>query len=510
MSESGVLVGGSVLFVGGRMLGSRDVVDVLVRDGQVVAIGPNLSVEHAVPALAIERVELGGRTVMRGLRDAHVHFSQWALERQRLDVSGADSAAGTAALVVDRLRAAPLDPASTLVGSGFRDGLWREAPSATLLDAALREAGAPDAAVVLVSADWHTAWLSSAALERYGVGGHPTGVLTDSAWFAISEAVSTVPAPTLDRWVDDAVRAAAARGVVAVVDYELADNLAVWRRRIAAGTDGLRVAASTWPDYLDRAVVEELATGDVVVGTGGLLTMGPLKVISDGSLNTRTAYCHDPYPGLEGTPESHGAMAVPPEQLVRLMAKATRHGLACAIHAIGDHANALVLDAFKATGAHGSIEHAQLLAPDDVARFVALGVVASVQPEHAMDDRDVADRHWAGRTGRAFVFADLVAAGVQLVLGSDAPVSPLDPWLGIASAVHRARDGREPWHPEQAIGLDVALAASTGGRAQVEVGDVADLAILDVDPHEADAATLRSMPVSGTLLGGRWTWRTLP
>ncbi|HEY8720856.1 amidohydrolase [Pengzhenrongella sp.] len=534
-------MGGSVLLVGGRVIGASGLVDVLVRDGRVVAIGPDLSGEFSSSpgdqpgarsgggdrtidrgergdraidrgdrgARTIERVEVGGRTIMRGLRDSHVHLTQWALTRQRLDVSAASSARHAAALVVERLRTRPLADGAQLVGFGFRDGLWADAPNADLLDDSLRAAGFPDAPVVLVSGDLHCGWLSSAALARHGAAGHPTGVLREGEWFAMSEAVSAAPTSVLDTSVDEAARAAAARGVTAVVDFELADNLAVWRRRIAAGTDALRVAAATWPVFLDRAVVEELATGDVVPGTRGLVTMGPLKVISDGSLNTRTAYCHDEYPGLEGTAGAHGALAVGPDELRLLMAKATRHGLTCAIHAIGDHANTLALDAFEATNARGSVEHAQLLAPADLARFAALGVVASIQPEHVLDDRDVADRHWAGRTGRAFAYGDLRAAGATLALGSDAPVAPLDPWLAISAAVHRTRNGREPWHPEQRLPLDVALAASTGGRAAPEPGDVADLAILEADPYAVDPAGLRAMAVAGTLLGGRWTWCTL-
>src|SRR6187200_51947 len=141
------------------------------------------------------------------------------------------------------------------------------------------------------------------------------------------------------------------------------------------------------------------------------------------------------------------------------MRRAHEGGLTPAVHAIGDQANARVLDAFEAVGCRGSVEHAQLLRHDDVARFARLGVIASVQPEHAMDDRDVADRYWAGRTDRAFMLAELQAAGVELALGSDAPVAPLEPWVAIAAAVGRARDGREPWHPEQAIDVRAALAA---------------------------------------------------
>ncbi|WP_311836113.1 amidohydrolase family protein [Cellulomonas fimi] len=496
---------GSVLLTGARPLGTSALVDVLVRDGRVAAVTPHGSRSSAG---AVEHVALGGRTLMRGLRDGHVHLNQWAMTLRRIDLSAARSAAEVVRLVQERVRTDPPPAGAALVAYGFRDGLWPNAPTAALLDDALERVGARDTPVVLVSGDYHCAWLSTAALVRHGVVGHPTGVLREREWFAISEAAVAVPEAVLDDWVDQAVRGAAARGVTQVVDFELADNLTAWRRRMSGTrpTDGVRVAASAWPEYLDRPVAEELATGDVVGGTGGLLTMGPLKVITDGSLNTRTAYCHDPYPGLGAAAGSHGVLSVPPEELRLLMAKATRHGLACAIHAIGDHANALALDAFEATGARGSIEHAQLVSRGDLTRFAALGVVASIQPEHALDDRDVADRYWVGRTHRAFAYAALHDAGVTLALGSDAPVAPLDPWLAIAAAVHRTRDGREPWHPEQGLSLDVALAASAGGRAEVAVGDVADLVVLDADPSEVDAAGLRAMPVAGTLVAGRWTW----
>ncbi|MFI2754100.1 amidohydrolase [Cellulomonas sp. P22] len=474
-------------------------VDVHVRDGRVVAVAAGL--DAAVPS-RVPRVDLDGRVVLPGLWDAHVHLGQWALARRRLDVSGASSAAAAAQLVTARLSGG-FDE-DVLVGFGFRDGLWPDRPTAALLDAAAERAGRPRTPVVVVAADLHCAWLSTAALEHYGVQGHPDGVLRETDWFGVGEVVSLVPDPLLDAWVAEATRAAAARGVVGVVDFEIADNLTAWRRRIPAGDRSLRVEAAVWPGHLDRVVAEELQTGDVVLGTGGLLTMGPLKVITDGSLNTRTAYCDDPYPGMEGD-GARGVLSVPTDELVLLMAHAHRKGLRCAVHAIGDTANALALDAFEASGARGSIEHAQLVEPDDVRRFVDLRVVASVQPEHAMDDRDVADRFWAGRTDRAFAYATLADAGVRLAFGSDAPVAPLDPWAAISAAVTRSRDGREPWHPEQSVDLDVALGASV--RSRVEPGQVADLVVLDIDPWVVPDP--RDMVVAATMLGGRWTWEAL-
>jgi predicted amidohydrolase YtcJ len=417
-----------------------------------------------------------------------------------MDVASAASAAEVVRLVVERLRSEPVPEGSTLVAFGFRDGLWPDTPTAALLDEGIAAAGLAPTPVVVICGDLHSAWLSTAAARRLGV---PAGIVREEPWFALSGRLDASSEDVVDGWVDDAVRAAAARGVVGIGDYELADNLASWHRRLAAGAR-LRVAAGVWREHLDGAVARELQTGDVLAGTDGLLTLGSLKVISDGSLNTFTAYCHDDYLRSDGV-ATRGLLNVGPDELVPLMSKAARHGIHAAIHAIGDRANTLALDAFAASGARGSIEHAQLLDPADVARFVELGVVASVQPEHAMDDRDVIDRYWADRSARTYTFAALHAAGVRLMLGSDAPVAPLDPWVAISAAVSRSRDGRESWHPEQRIPVRVALASSV--RSTVTAGAAADLVVLDADPLSCAADQLREMPVAGTLLAGEWTHR---
>jgi predicted amidohydrolase YtcJ len=190
------------------------------------------------------------------------------------------------------------------------------------------------------------------------------------------------------------------------------------------------------------------------------------------------------------------------------MTRAAGAGIQPSVHAIGDRANSIALDAFEAVGCLGRIEHAQFLSDTDLPRFGALGVAASLQPDHAMDDRDVAEHYWAGRTHRAFPLRSLLDAGATLLLGSDSPVSPLDPWRTIAAAVSRARDGREPWHPEQAITAGEAIAASA--RTTLEVDQPADIVVVERDPlgtHATDASAenLRSMSVYATLLGGRPT-----
>lgn len=190
-------------------------------------------------------------------------------------------------------------------------------------------------------------------------------------------------------------------------------------------------------DHLDRALSEGLRSGDELPAGEGLLRMGPLKVLIDGSLNTRTAYCADPYPGHE----SRGTLTVDPGELDALLARAADGGIRATVHAIGDAAATVALDALGRIGG-GRIEHAQLVADADLPRFAALRVEAGVQPAHALDDRDVAEHYWPGRTGRAFALRSLLDSGASVVFGSDAPVAPLDPWVAVSAAVARARPGR--------------------------------------------------------------------
>ncbi len=442
-------------------------------------------------------VDFGGCYAIPGLWDEHVHFTQWALAANRIDLSAAASARGAADVV--RSAVAGMDAAAnglTLVGVGFRDAVWPDDPSRALLDDAA--AGRPAA---LISHDLHCVWLNGAAADKYGVSVDESGLLREDPAFELTRELGRLPVDVVDVWVREAGRAAAARGVVGVVDFEMTWNRDVWLRRIAAGFDAVRVEAAVYPQDLDRAAAEGLRTGQDVAGTHGLLTVGPLKVLIDGSLNTRTAYCVDPYPH-----GGRGLLTVSEAELTALLGRARATGFVPAIHAIGDGANEVALNAFAAVRLGGRIEHAQFVREEDFSRFAALGLTASVQPAHALDDRDAADSNWAGRTDRAFPLRSLLTAGATLALGSDAPVAALDPWTAMSAATTRARqDGRPPWHPEQALTRQEALTASTRGRGRIRVGDPADLAILDADPLTVPEAVFAAMPVSATLVAGRFT-----
>lgn len=473
-----------------------ELVDARLSVAGIVAVAPGLA-----PLPGEQVVDAQGRWAIPGLWDRHVHLGQWSLTRSRVDVSAARGPAEAAATMAAHLRASAPE---LLVGAGFRSPTWSQSPTVSALDAAT--GGHP---VVLISGDCHHAWLNSAALALFGLPPRD-GVLVEAEWFALMpRVVERELAQAGPAVYADAQRAAAARGVVGLVDYEFEPGFARWPDRYAnAGL--LRIVTSTYPDDLDAALALGLRTGDVLGRRDDgapLLTMGPLKVISDGSLNTRTARVRTPYAHADGLADPCGVVNHGPDDLAALLARARAHGLEVALHAIGDAAVADALDAFAATGARGSIEHAQLVDLADLPRMAALGIVASVQPAHLLDDREPTARLWPDRADRCFAFASMRRAGVRLALGSDAPVAVLDPWLAMAAAVHRGRPGQDAWNPREALTPAQALAASVGGR--LTPGDRADIVLLDADPlapasDPAEAAArLEATPVAATIVASR-------
>ena len=489
-----------------RQPGETDCSDIHLAGGVVTRI--TAANERPVGTSAFDGarvVDLAGSYVIPGLWDEHVHMTQWAMAANRIDLSHAASAGDAVDVVRSSIAASRGSgrtdaddggSSPTLVGVGFRDAGWADVPSLAMLDAVTH--GVPAA---LISHDLHCVWLNSAAARRYGVQVDAGGLLREEPAFALTRELGRLPDAVVDAWVDEAARKAAARGVVGIVDFEMTWNREVWLRRVSGGFGSLRVEAGVYPEHLERARDEAMRTGQDIPGGNGLLRVGPLKVLIDGSLNTRTAYCVDPYPH-----GGRGLLTVSETELVELLVRAREAGFVPAVHAIGDAANQVALSAFEAAGIAGRIEHAQFVRQEDFARFGRLGLTASVQPAHALDDRDAADANWGERTDRAFPLRSLLAAGATLAFGSDAPVAPLDPWTAMSAATTRSGlDGRGPWHPEQAITRDEALAASSRGRRRIRVGDPADIAVLDDDPLGVPDEVFASMPVAATLVAGRFT-----
>ncbi|WP_169172868.1 amidohydrolase [Bifidobacterium oedipodis] len=518
-----------------RVPGCDDVVDVTIENGAVTAIVAHNDASasraaqitnvnraaHATHAAgaddaadAADVINADGRWIIPGLWDCHTHFTQWAKTLGRLDLITARSAAEAMALLRahldERRKAGTLDPSRFVVGMRFRHSLWADSEQPTL--AAIDEA-AGEQPVALSSADMHCGWVNSAAARLLGVHPDPvTGLVGELEWFDAYCKFDAAPgaAEETDRLLREAQADAAGKGVVGIRDYEMAENIDSWIARFAAGIDGLRVDAGVYPERLQAAIDAGWHTGDELPGSRGLGHVGAMKMISDGSLNTRSAYCSTPYSGI--TPPTYGVLSYTPEQIEDYMRLATEHGFAIACHAIGDEANTIVLDAAERTHAHGSIEHAQMLKPTDIPRFAALGLAASIQPQHAMDDRDVIGRFWANPAGIPYAFRSLFEAGATLRMGSDAPVAPLDPWLAISAAAFGTESSeREPFQPEQCLDVRTALAASTAlGRDHLRPGDAADLVLLDCDPYALESPeSMRAMPahVTATMLAGHWTYQ---
>jgi predicted amidohydrolase YtcJ len=463
-----------------------DPLDVRVQDERVIEVGRNLDRPVGVP-----EYDADGRWLIPGLWDQHVHLAQWAATAGRLDLADANSVAEALAIVAGHLRSD--GHRGWVVGWGHRSVPWERQPTVTVLDSVVGPRP-----VALISGDGHHAWLSTAALDALGLD-RRDDMVAETEWFAAYPRLAEATAPPPEALVE-AQLAAAARGVVGLVDLEFGMTLIDWASRPVGP---LRLRASAYPETLDEVLAAGLRTGDPMPGAGGRTTMGPLKIISDGSLNTRTAWCCEPYadgPGL-------GAPNYSPAELRDLMAAATSAGLEVATHAIGDRAVAEVLAAYADTQARGSIEHAQLVRREDLPTLASLGLRASVQPAHLVDDRDVTDLCWGDRAERAYMFRTMLDRGVELALGSDAPVAPLDPWLAIATAVHRTGDDRPPWHPQESLSPSEALAASVDGQGTVRAGLPGDLVLVDVDPladgaPAEQAAGLRAMPVAATWVAG--------
>ncbi len=478
-----------------------ELVDLAVVDGVVTAVGPHL--DRPEGAGSVEEVDAEGRWAIPGLWDQHTHLAQWTLASARLDLAGARSPEDATRAVAERIAEHPGLP---VIGWGHRSASWDREVTVSELDAV-----SGDTAVVLISGDGHHAWLNTTALMHFAMPVRDS-VVRETEWFAAYPRMATLvgndgTSPEAYRRMLDT---AAGLGIVGMVDFEFGASREEWSQRWTQGCDLLRIRWATYADTLDDVVAAGLRTGDPLAGDPRL-TMGPLKIISDGSLNTRTAWCCEPYADAHRLEYPSGQPNLSGAELRSLLARARAGGLEVATHAIGDAAVQEALAAYAETGARGSVEHAQMARRDDVRRMAELGIRASVQPAHLLDDRDLTDRIWGARAERCFAFRWMLDDGVELALGSDAPVSPLDPWLAIAAAVHRSADERDPWHGEQALTVREALAASVDGQPTLGVGSRGDVVLLDRDPlltdlDPADTATLdgalRSMPVALTIVDG--------
>ena len=475
--------------------------------------------ERALPSP--ERVDLGGRCVVPGFTDSHVHFPTWALARREVRLEGVSSVEEAVGRVREGL--ASVRRGGWLRGRGWRDAAWPSKPTKEALD----EVAGP-VPVALLAQDSHSLWLNSAALSwaspdtldvdggvvERDERGEPTGVLREEACWRFRDRHIQIGDDEYVEAMREGLRVAASRGVTAVHDKDgWIGALRLWQSLAAERLLTLRVWQSLPAEHVDDLVGIGLRSGF----GDELLRIGYLKAFMDGTLGSQTARM------LDGS----GVQITSREALVSIVGRAAAGGWPVAVHAIGDLANREALDAFEETrdswqplGLRHRIEHAQLLAPEDVARFADLGVAASVQFSHAPSDRDLAVEVWKGMTDRAYAYRSLLDAGATLVNGSDAPVEELDPLAGIVAGVLRSLDDRPPWRPEEAVTVEQALVATcvtpawlSGDerrRGRLLPGFFADLVVLDRDPLAVEPEELHDLRVVATMVGGRWVHNPPP
>jgi hypothetical protein len=510
---------------------------VILENGVIRALDPALPLARAL-AIAGDRivggvgthetalappdvVDLGGRCVLPGFTDSHVHFATWAVAQHEVRLEGTRSLEEAVARVRDALGS--VRRGGWLRGRGWRSGDW--SPPVEPTKFALDEI-APDVPVALMARDSHSVWLNSAALAHAngdlhvpgGVVevddyGEPTGVLREESCWHFRDRYVEVADDEYIAAMRAGMRVANARGVVAVHDKDgWLGALRFWQKLVEHGLT-LRVWQS-----LPHEKVLLLESVDVRSGLGdSMLRLGYLKAFMDGTLGSQTARLMD----------GSGVQITSREELEDVIRRAALAGFPVAVHAIGDLANREALDAFEATqkvwrplDLRHRIEHAQFLTHEDVPRFARLGIAASVQFSHAPSDRDLAERFWAGETGRAYAYRSLWDTGALLANGSDAPIEELDPWAGIVAGVLRTLDDRPSWHPEQAVTIEEALIATCVTpawlsrdeyrRGKLLPGYLADLVVLDRDPFELTPEQLPEVQIVATMVGGRWVHNPPP
>ncbi|HJW48213.1 MAG TPA: amidohydrolase [Candidatus Limnocylindria bacterium] len=513
----------ALLFEGGRIhVGDGTSAEALLaRDGRVVAVGRREELRRE--AGGAEAIDLRGGLMVPGWFDAHVHFIWWAEAMARLDVSGTKTVEEALDLIASRARTLP--EGAWVLGGRFDKNTWGRWPTAVDLD---RVTGGRPA--VLRSRDGHSRWLNSAAIARAGITrdtatpeggaifrddrGEATGVLQENA-NVLADGV--IPPPTDEQMLADARRGqteAWRRGITGLEDldqFQGRSPRAVIERMRDAGELALRVHMGIPHARLADALEQGMRTGE---GDQWLRT-GHLKIFTDGALGSQTAALEEPYEGSR----DRGILTIEPGRLAQDVAAAAASGIAVAIHAIGDRAVHVALDAIEPTRSSApqlrqKIEHVQLVRADDLARFGALGVVASMQPIHATSDRDLADRYWgAARVARAYPWRTLRRTGAVLAFGSDAPVEPIDPLLGIHAAVTRRRpQDDDAWRPEQRLTIEEALAGYSAGPAyamaservsgSLRVGMRCDATVVDRDLARCSEDELLDVRVRATITDG--------
>ncbi len=505
---------------------ARPWADALAVSGErIAAVGDSAAIRKLVsPSTRV--VDAAGKMATPGFIDSHTHFLEGGFRLASVQLRDAR----TREEFVSRIRnfAATVPPGAWITGGDWDHEQWGGGlPHRDWIDRAT-----PRHPVWVNRLDGHMALANSLALQAAGVtrataeldggtivrgpDGEPTGVLKDNAMSLVRRAVPHPSPREADRALDAAMRHVAERGVTSVHHFGTWDELEVFERARRDGRLRTRIYAG-----VPLASWERLRDNVAAGGRGDhWLRIGVLKGFVDGSLGSHTAAFFEPF---TDAPRDSGLLLNPPEKLYQWISGADKAGLHVAVHAIGDRANRMLLDIFERVGReNGSrdrrfrIEHAQHLAPPEIPRFAALGVIPSMQPYHAIDDGRWAEKVIGARIATTYAFRSLLDPGAALAFGSDWFVAPPTPLEGICAAVaRRTLDGKNPggWVPAQKIGVEEALGAYTAAAARASfeenskgtltAGQLADFVVLDRDLTRIAPERMCDARVVMTVAGGR-------
>ena len=501
--------------------------------GRILATGDDATIKGFAGPLT-DTLDLQGKTVLPGFIDAHTHLVGYATSRLEVDVR--DTHSEVEAVERARERAAGTPAGEWVTGHGWSVDHWSDQrlPTRASLDAAI-----PDHPVALWNHSYHAVWVNSAALRAAGVtaetpdppegtiardgSGEPTGMFFENSAMRLIERV--IPAPAEERVLAELRKTLAemrARGITGIHNIEDAQSLHLLQRLHASGELRPRILL-----YIPRDALPDAVKLGLEAGFGDdYLRFAGVKLFMDGALGPFTAAMFEPY---EGQPQNRGLLTLSDEDTARMVTEATSGRVGVAIHAIGDRAVHAALDgieqALRRTGTPSArdlpnpvrlrLEHVQLASKDDIARMARLGVIASVQPFHAVVDRDAAERYWGQRHKRAYAYNTLRASGIPLALGSDVPVDTCDPLRILHAAVARVDDqtpDRGAWLPDEALSIQQALWSYTAGAAwaggqeahqgTLEAGKLADMVVLGEDPYTVPPERLAQLDVTATIVGG--------
>jgi predicted amidohydrolase YtcJ len=507
---------------------------ILINRERVIAVGDAKDLLALSPNA--EKQDMGGRVILPGITDAHLHLKNYALSLQKIDCE-TDTKAECLRRVKERVEKAK--PGEWILGHGWNQNVWGVWPTASELDAI-----APDHPVYLTAKSLHAAWANTAALKAANITqrspdpqngqiqrddkGDATGILLETAMELVGNAI---PEPSIKEIADAMEKAQVILwklGLTGLHDFDRRDSFMALQQLHAEGRLKLRVLKNIPVELLDQAHDLGLRAGF----GDDWLRIGSIKVFMDGALGPHTAAMFQPYIGEE---DNRGILNMDGEELFEYGRKAAQVGLGLTVHAIGDRANHEVLNAYEQLRAYETenhlpalrhrIEHVQVIHPDDAARLGKMNIIASMQPIHATSDMLMADAFWGERSRLAYAWRTQLDHGARLALGSDAPVESPNPFLGLHAAVTRRRADGSPsvdgWYPEQKLTMAEAWEGFTIGPAyaanmesrlgRLAPNYLADLIVLDAsqDPFTCNADDLLEMQSSATMVGGEWVYTSL-